>query len=120
MSSVTVQETNQTIVIDEGETTQTINITEEAANILEVGVQGPAGVNGADGVDGVDGSGDLYYEATLSGQTDITVTHNLGKYPSITVIDSAGDHIEGDYEYLTINSVRLLFSAGFSGKAIFN
>lgn len=49
-----------------------------------------------------------------------TVVHGLGKYPSVTVIDSAGNEVVGDTEFIDINTVRLTFSGAFSGKAIFN
>lgn len=48
------------------------------------------------------------------------ITHNLGKYPAVTVIDSAGDQVEGDLRYLGLNTVRITFGAAFSGRAFFN
>ena len=48
------------------------------------------------------------------------ITHNLNKYPSVTVIDSAGTAVYGDIEYIDINNVRLTFSSDFSGKATLN
>jgi hypothetical protein len=49
-----------------------------------------------------------------------TVTHNLGKKPSVVVVDSADTVVMGEIEYLTTNSVRLTFVGAFSGKAYFN
>lgn len=49
-----------------------------------------------------------------------TVTHNLGKYPSVTVVDSANTVIIGEVLYLDLNTVRLSFSAPFCGSAYFN
>jgi hypothetical protein len=48
------------------------------------------------------------------------ITHNLGKYPSVTVVDSAGTVVVGEIEYLDLNSIRITFTAEFSGKAYFN
>lgn len=48
------------------------------------------------------------------------ITHNLGKYPSVTVTDSAGDEVEGEVRYNGINNVTVTFSAPFSGKAYLN
>ena len=48
------------------------------------------------------------------------ITHNLGKYPSVTVIDSASNVVEGDVEYLNTNIVRITFSAAFSGSVTLN
>jgi hypothetical protein len=55
-----------------------------------------------------------------SSSTTWTINHNLGKHPSIVVIDSAGNVIEGDPTYPTLNQVIIHFSAAFSGKAYLN
>ena len=57
--------------------------------------------------------------ATVWGTNGI-VTHNLGKFPSITVIDTANTVVTGQYEYIDNNNVILTFSAGFAGKAYLN
>lgn len=49
-----------------------------------------------------------------------TVTHNMNKYPSVTVVDSAGNIVEGAVEYNDLNSCTITFCGGFSGKAYFN
>lgn len=49
------------------------------------------------------------------------VNHNLGKYPSVTVVDSAGSSIAGaKISYDNFNNLTLEFSASFSGKAYLN
>ncbi len=48
------------------------------------------------------------------------IQHNLGKFPSITVIDTAGTVVTGQYTYIDNNNVTLTFSAGFAGKAYLN
>lgn len=63
---------------------------------------------------------DKNFSYDLTGQTEVIVTHNLQKFPAITIFDSAGDEVEGEYQHLNVNTTRLTFSAGFSGKAIFN
>ena len=52
--------------------------------------------------------------------TNGIVTHNLGKFPSITVIDTANTVVTGQYTYIDNNNVTLTFSAGFAGKAYLN
>lgn len=47
-------------------------------------------------------------------------THNLGKRPAVTVVDSAGTVVIGEVDYLDDNTVRLTFCAAFSGTAYFN
>lgn len=48
------------------------------------------------------------------------VPHNLGKLPSVTIIDSAGDQVEGSIHFDSINQVTITFSAAFSGVATCN
>lgn len=48
------------------------------------------------------------------------ITHNLGKKPSVTVVDSGDSVVVGEVEYINLNSVRLTFAGAFSGKAYFN
>jgi hypothetical protein len=48
------------------------------------------------------------------------INHNLNKFPSVTVIDSANTEVEGDIIHINENQCQLIFSAAFSGKAIFN
>jgi len=48
------------------------------------------------------------------------ITHGMNKYPSVIVINSTGDMVEGHIEYVDKNNVILTFSGAFSGDAIFN
>lgn len=48
------------------------------------------------------------------------ITHNLNKFPSVTIVDSANTEVVGDVIHLNENEVQIIFSASFSGKAIFN
>ena len=61
-----------------------------------------------------------YIHNQLAPSTEWLITHNLGKKPAVTVVDSADEVIIGDVIYLDDNRVRLRFSAGFSGKAYLN
>lgn len=49
-----------------------------------------------------------------------TITHNLGKYPSVSIVDSANDEVIGEVRYTNTNEVVVTFSAAFSGKAFLN
>jgi cell shape-determining protein MreC len=46
-----------------------------------------------------------------------TITHNLGWYPNVTVIDSAGTNVEGDVTQVNNNTMRINFSGAFTGIA---
>lgn len=48
------------------------------------------------------------------------ITHNLGKFPSVSVVDTANQLMYGDTEYINENSLTITFSAPFSGKAYLN
>ena len=49
-----------------------------------------------------------------------TVTHNLNKRPSVTVVDSATQVVIGEVTYNSDNQVTIKFSSSFAGKAYFN
>jgi hypothetical protein len=52
--------------------------------------------------------------------TTWNIQHNLGKFPSITVIDTGNTVVNGEYTYTDNNNVVLNFSAAFAGKAYLN
>ena len=52
--------------------------------------------------------------------TTWNITHNLGKFPSITVIDTGNTVVTGEYNYTSNTNVILTFSAAFAGKAYLN
>lgn len=49
-----------------------------------------------------------------------SVVHNLGKFPSVTVVDSGGTVVIGEIQHTNANNLSVLFSAAFSGKAYLN
>lgn len=48
------------------------------------------------------------------------IQHDLDKFPSVTVVDSAGSVVVGDIDYINNNKVVLTFIGGFSGTAYLN
>ena len=60
----------------------------------------------------------VYVQATSSDIWEIT--HNLNKYPAVTVVDSGGSVVIGEIVYIDKNNVRITFTSAFSGKAYFN
>lgn len=67
------------------------------------------------------GGGDKSYtfqQAIASKQWEIK--HNLGKFPSVTIADSAGSEVVGEVQYVDVNKVIVKFSAPFSGIAYLN
>ena len=101
------------------------------------GVQGVQGVQGAEGLQGISGAsidntddltegatnkyftiGRVSYEHTQGVTSNSwVITHNLGFKPNVTVVDSAGNIVEGEIAYTNSNSLTVSFSSAFSGKA---
>ena len=52
--------------------------------------------------------------------TTWNIQHNLGKFPSVSVINNNNVIINGEVTYIDNNNVQLNFSAGFTGKAYLN
>jgi hypothetical protein len=48
------------------------------------------------------------------------ITHNLDKFPSISVVDTADTTVIGSYDYVTKDRVILSFSEPFAGRAFLN
>jgi hypothetical protein len=74
---------------------------------------GPLTING--------GSDDKTYSHNQSSPSAVwSITHNLGKKPSVAVFDSAGDQCFGEINHTSNNSLTITFSASFSGAAYLN
>jgi hypothetical protein len=48
------------------------------------------------------------------------ITHNMGKRPSVSIVDTADDEVIGQVTYNSNNQVTLTFSSAVSGKAYLN
>lgn len=70
-------------------------------------------------------------EATIPGATTYThtqtapaavwtITHNLDRYPSVSVVDSAGTVVIGDVQYQSKDVIQVAFTAPFAGVAYLN
>lgn len=105
---ITVSESE--VEVTEGQNPDvTIAVTEQSVVISEavVGLQGP--------------SGDKHFTFTQSTPSAVwTITHNLGKRPSVTVVDSGGTEWQTAVEHLSDNACVVRFTAPFSGFAYLN
>ena len=64
---------------------------------------------------------DLNYVHTQNTASDTwVIVHNLNKYPSATIINSAGDEVIGDIFYDNLNQITITFKGAFKGKATLN
>ena len=59
------------------------------------------------------------HDQTVSSST-WSITHNLNKFPSVSIVDSANAEVIGEVEHTNSNSLTVKFSAPFSGKAFLN
>ena len=106
---VEVIDTPTLVEIDDGKTVVDVDV--GSIEVVEIPGQAVHTV-------GVD---DKHYTHTQAVASDTwTVVHGLGKYPAVTVVDTARDVVIGDVEYLDTNTVELRFTAPFSGWAYLN
>lgn len=61
-----------------------------------------------------------YIHNQVSAASTWTVTHNLAKLASVTVVDSGENVVVGEVTYIDLNTIRIDFTASFSGRAYFN
>ena len=60
----------------------------------------------------------VFEQGVSASQWDIQ--HNMGKFPSVSVVDSANEVYWGNVTYIDSNNLKINFSASFSGKAYLN
>ena len=60
----------------------------------------------------------IHNQSTASAEW--TINHNLNKYPSVTVVDSAGTICDGTVTYIDANTIVCNFNGAFSGTAYLN
>jgi hypothetical protein len=63
---------------------------------------------------------DTYVHNQTTPNIEWTITHTMNKFPSVTIVDSAGSIVEGAVDYINLNSCKITFCGAFSGKAYFN
>lgn len=72
---------------------------------------------GADGAPGTDKS---YTHDQSTPAATWVVAHNLGKVPSVTVVTTSGDEVEGAIRHDDNNNLTITFGAAFGGRAYCN
>jgi hypothetical protein len=116
VTPVTVQEVVTPVTV--AEVTETVRVADDDVSVVSVGVPGPPGPAGPSGPPG---SGDLNYvhHQAVAASTWV-VSHGLGKFPSVSVADSAGSWWVADVHYDSVDQVTLTFGAPFAGAAYLN
>lgn len=103
-----------------------IIILEEVTRELIIGIQGPPGPPGPPGPQGPPGPpgpqgppgvpGGTYYVHTQSTPSDIwIVNHNLGFYPSVSVLNSGLVEILASVEHISVNTLRIRLNHPMTG-----
>lgn len=83
---------------------------------VPTGPQGPAGPTGPAGAAG----GETYVHNQASASAQWIIQHNLNRYPTVVVVDSAGTVVMGEVTYIDSNNIVLDFNPSFAGKAYLN
>ena len=67
------------------------------------------------------GASDLTYIHTQMTAASVwKIEHNLSKFPSVSVVDSAGSVVVGECTYVDKDNIKLVFSSAFAGYAYLN
>lgn len=67
------------------------------------------------------GGGDLsfFYDQTTAAAV-WNINHGLNKFPSVTVVDSAGNQLWTTVKYIDANNVQVIFAGATAGRAYLN
>lgn len=77
------------------------------------GIAGPPGPQGPPGA----ATSDVHIHIQAIPSDSWTIVHNLGYYPSVTVVDTQGEVVIGRVHYDSMSAVTVTFSAAFGGEA---
>jgi hypothetical protein len=133
MSSVEiVRETRKTVTVSSPYRTDVIEVSDPGVagppNVLSIGTV-EAGLEPEVTITGTVPSQTLNFVLPIGGNYIHTqnisaptwvITHNLGYFPSVSVVDNGGNYVVGDVSYISENQVSISFSASFGGKAYFS
>jgi hypothetical protein len=126
--AVVNDEDEAVLLIDPGDEIVVLVPPDETLVELETGGEGPPGPAGAQGPQGdVGPPGPMGPPggASFTFQQDVpsalwSVTHDLNRFPSVTVVDTGGSEVWPDVHYLDAMSVDLAFGSPTTGRAYFN
>lgn len=90
--------------------TQQVAIIETATNVLELTAAGPQGPQGPAGAP-------AYVHQQGSASATWTINHNLGYRPSVELLNTGSQEIEGDVVHTSVNQTVVSFSGAVAGQA---
>lgn len=107
----------------------TVTVTQSSQSV-SVSQNSPSQISIVDrqSIVGVAAVSDKHFTATINvndwtargSEWETTITHNLKKTPSVTIVDSFNQTQYPDVEYIDDDSVKLIVRGQFSGRAYFN
>lgn len=103
------------VAVEDGPTFEFTTADPLVVDVVGLGAPGPQGPQGDVGPQGL--SGGSYTHQQLAPSATWTISHELGFYPNVTVLDSAGTFVLGEVSYPDANTVVLSFSSSFGGVA---
>lgn len=109
------QETYQSLIktIDNQEVTGEVQLSDGNGNALPIVLSSSeVKVNGE--------SLTSYTHNQTTSSATWTIDHNMGKRPSVTVVDSSGSVVIGSVAYISVNQLTIQFKNPFKGKAYLN
>lgn len=112
---VSIEQIDYTIDINNIE--YSIEINPQSTFAIELNEQGPQGATGPRGEDGY--SLCYIHEQGIASDT-WEITHNLNKYPSVTLVDSANVMFQGEIHYIDENNCIVYMNGATKGKAYLN
>ena len=92
------------------------------AFFFTLGAQGSAGLVGNDIISfqPFGGEGFEFVESFDVATATWVITHNLGRFPSVSTVDSSGNIIDGAITYKDANKITVVFTSATSGKVYLN
>lgn len=112
-----VQQVTRNIRVNQDSRNISVRRATRTISVSAGGRRGPQGIQGPEGPQGEQGEigNDKNFTQNFTNSSEVTVNHNLGKLPAVTVQDSTGDEVVGDIEHVSINQLIARFSASFTG-----
>lgn len=102
------------VIEDPGAETLVVECPCEEVLVVTEGERGPIGPTGPAS------TGETYIHSQSIPSATWTISHGLGQFPSVTVVDSAGTVVVGGISYTDPNTIVVSFTAAFAGKAYLN
>lgn len=107
------------VIVESVENNVNVTKVENRVIVASSGVQGPIGPQGEQGDQGPQGDPGIgsYVHTQGTASNTWTIIHNLGFFPNVEIIDSAGNSVIGSYQFVNVNTITATFTDPFAGKA---